>query len=380
MNSQKHALCTLLRNIVSKDLYSAPVELPPKVIDWATQTRLGSVLIDHLETTHLTSEKIDSLKAEELTAKFWYQTQYQTTLELIAELNNHNIIPTLLKGMSVSTEFYPKAYFRSMRDVDILVEESEIEQVEKTMVDLGYKQSSPLPLPFYETHHHTIPWQHKTKDVWFEIHRRIFPESSPSISATVFKIDTLNSEKLISPIDSNHDSLKTYRLGYELQIIYIAAHWAESFKQIGGLFAFIDTALMINNTKLDWNKLIKWSNEPCIGNYVYILLSYLVKQQLVKDPQIKQHLKKINHNLSFIDIVILNKIITKYLLFGKPFGRFLSVDNINILWTLFISPKSAITKIILAPTYIIFPPSSEKKFNLLFQLSRVKNLLFKPPQ
>lgn len=380
MNSQKHDLCTLLRNIVSKDLHCARVTLSPKMIDWAIQTRLGSVLIDHLETTHLPSEKVDSLKAEELTAKFWYQTQYQTTLELIAELNKYNIVPTLLKGMSVSTEFYPKAYFRSMRDIDILVEESEIEQVEKTMVDLGYKQSSPLPLPFYETHHHTIPWQHKTKDVWFEIHRRIFPDSSPSCSATVFKIDTLSSEKLISPIDSNHDSLKTYRLGYELQIIYIAAHWAESFKQTGGLFAFIDIALIINNTKLDWNKLIKWSNEPYIGNYVYILLSYLVKQQLVKDPQIKQHLKKINHNLSFIDIVILNKIITKYLLFGKPFGRLLSIDNINILWTLFISPKSTITKIILAPTYIIFPPNSDKKFNLLFQLSRVKNLLFKPPQ
>lgn len=380
MNSQKHALCTLLRNIVYKDLHSARVALPSKMIDWCIQTRLGSVLIDHLETTHLPSEKVDSLKAEELTAKFWYQTQYQTTLELIAELNKYNIVPTLLKGMSVSTEFYPKAYFRSMRDVDILVEESEIEQVEKTMVDLGYKQSSPLPLPFYETHHHTIPWQHKTKDVWFEIHRRIFPESSPSSSATVFKIDTIKSEKIISPIDSNHDSLQTYRLGYELQIVYIAAHWAESFKQTGGLFAFIDIALIINNTKLDWNKLIKWSNELYIGNYVYILLSYLVKQQLVKDPQIKQHLKKINHNLSFIDIIILNKIITNYLLLGKPFGKFLSVDNINILWTLFISPKSAITKIILAPTYIIFPPNSDKKFNLLFQLSRVKNLLFKPPQ
>lgn len=245
MNSQKHDLCTLLRNIVSKDLHCARVTLSPKMIDWAIQTRLGSVLIDHLETTHLPSEKVDSLKAEELTAKFWYQTQYQTTLELIAELNKYNIVPTLLKGMSVSTEFYPKAYFRSMRDIDILVEESEIEQVEKTMVDLGYKQSSPLPLPFYETHHHTIPWQHKTKDVWFEIHRRIFPDSSPSCSATVFKIDTLSSEKLISPIDSNHDSLKTYRLGYELQIIYIAAHWAESFKQTGGLFAFIDIALII---------------------------------------------------------------------------------------------------------------------------------------
>ena len=377
MNAQNHELCTLLRKIVAKDLNTTKTTLLPTVINWGIQTRLGSCLIDLTDTHNLSPELINTLKAEQLNAKFWHQTQYQTTVELISELNKHGIIPVLLKGISVSTEFYPKAYYRSMRDVDLLVEEEQIEQTEKIMAQLGYAQSSPLPLPFYETHHHTIPWQHKTKDVWFEIHRKLFPKSSPSYPADVFQIETIDSEKFISPIDSRHDSLQIYRLGYELQIIYIAAHWGESFKQTGGLFALIDVALIVNNTNLDWDKLINWTNAPYISNYTYILLAYITKQELINTTDTKKYLKQINRSLSLIDIFVLNKIITNYLLIGKPFGRILTTDNISILWNLFISSKPAFAKIILAPTYIIFPPNSDKKFNLIFQLSRIKNLLFK---
>lgn len=377
MNAQNHDLCPLLRKIVFKDLNNDTMILSPTTIKWALQTRLGSCLNELLDTSSFSPELISSLKAEELTAKFWFQTQYQATLELISELNQNNITPTLLKGMSICTELYPKAYYRSMRDVDILVKEDEVEQTEKIMSQLGYKQSSPLPLPFYETHHHTVPWQHKTKDVWFEIHRKLFPESSPSYPAKVFQLETIKSEKFISPIDRQYDSLQTSRLGYELQVIYIAAHWGESFKQVSGLFALIDVALILNNKKLDWDKITRWTDEPYVSNYTYILLAYLVKQKLVKDSEIKPYLKRIKHSLSFIDIFILNKIITNYLFIGKPFDRIFTKDNIAILWTLFLSPRSIFTKIILAPTYIAFPPNSEKRFNPGFQLSRIKNLLFK---
>jgi len=377
MNAQNNDLCSVLRKIASNNINNETLELSPEAINWALQTRLGSCLIDVLDTTDFSPELIDRIKAEALTAKFWFQTQYQSTLELISELNRHNITPTLLKGMSICTELYPQAHYRSMRDVDILVEEEEIEQTENIMLKLGYTQSSPLPLPFYETHHHTIPWQHKTKDIWFEIHRKLFPETSPSYTAKVFQIETINNEKFISPIDSKHDSLQTYRLGHELQIIYIAAHWGESFKQTGGLFALIDIALIINNSEINWDKLVKWANEPYISNYVYVLITYIATHELVDITQTKQQLKKINHSLSFIDIFILNKIITNYLLLGQPFGQLLTINNVSILWKLFLSPQPAFKKLMLAPTYIIFPPGSEKKFNIMFQLSRVKNLLFK---
>ena len=377
MNAQNRQLYRLFRKIVVKDLNKTTTVLSHDTILWAIHARLGSCLIDLLDTTELSSELISLLNSEELTAKFWFQTQYQMTLELISELNKINITPTLLKGISISTELYPKAYYRAMCDVDILVEEHEIEQVEKIMGKLGYEQSSLLPLPFYETHHHTIPWQHKTKDVWFEIHRKLFPQSSPSYPANIFQIENINRDKQLSPIDSKNDSLQNYRLGYELQVIYIASHWGESFKQIGGLFAFIDIALILNNTTVKWDKLIKSANEPYIANYTYILLSYLVNNDFLNGSTTKQQVNKIKHSLSFIDTFILNKIITNYLFLGDSYGRILTIDNVSILWELFISTKPAFKKLILAPIYIIFPPHSAQKFNLDFQVSRIKNLLFK---
>jgi len=377
MNSQNSEICTLLKRMVFKDSDESPFTISPNITEWAIQTRLGSCLIDYLDTNHFDKKLTTSLNAESLTAKFWFQTQYQATLELIAELNKNNITPTLLKGMSISTELYPKAHYRSMRDIDILVKDHEIEIVESIMLKLGYTQSSHLPLSFYETHHHTIPWQHKKNDIWFEIHRKLFPQTSACSNTKTFQLSTINNEKITSIIDDKNDSLQVYRLSNELQIIYIAAHWAESFKQIGGLFAFIDTALLINNTPINWKKLTSFANYPYIANYTYIVLANLIKNNLIDSLTNLQHLNQIKHSLSIVDVWVLNKIISRYLFNGKSFGKFLSVDNISILWNLFISNKNPFKKIFLAPIYIIFPPRSEQRFNISFQLSRIKNLLFK---
>jgi len=373
MNAQKYEILAFLQQIVLKNDNKGKMRLSAKSINWLQQTRLSAALIDVCPTNNLPQKLIPKLNADELTTKFWFQTQYQATVELVTELKKIKITATLLKGLSISTEFYPKPYYRNMRDIDILVEQHELKQVEQIMLALGYEQKSHLPDEFYKTHHHTKPWQHKTKDIWFEIHTGLFPESSPCYSAKVFSLGNINEEKCPCFFEEK----QIYRLGHELQVIYIAVHWGESFKQIGGLFAFIDIALIINNTQLDWEKLIQWADEPYIANTVYIILSYLVKNNLVADVAIRQHLKRINHSLGFIDRLLLNKFIDNYLLTGQPFGRILTINNIGILWNLLLSPMSASKKLILIPVYIVFPPQSDKKFDLAFQLSRIKNLLFK---
>lgn len=373
MNLQKYEILSLLHQIALKDENKGKIPLSSKSINWLQQTRLGAALIDVFPTNNLPSKLVNKLKVDELTTKFWFQTQYQATLELVTELNKINITPTFLKGMSISTEFYPKPYYRNMRDIDILVEQHELKQVEQLMQTLGYEQKSHLPNTFYETHHHTKPWQHKMNDIWFEIHTRLVPESSPYYSTKVFSLTTINNNKHRNNIEGK----EIYRLSPELQIIYIATHWAEEFKQTGGLFAFIDIALIINNTQLDWEKLIHWANEPYVANYFYITLSYLTRNNLVKDTSVKQRLKRINHSLGFIDILLFNKLIDNYLLIGKPFGRILTINNISILWKLLLGTTPTYKKLILIPVYIVFPPQSNKKFELIFQLSRIKRLLFK---
>lgn len=374
MNIKNSLPITLLQVITGTKLHNDSE--PPysiSAINWLIKTRLGSVLFEMFPTLPLSPELSSQLKTETLTAKFWQQTQYQAVVELISELNAHNLSPTLLKGISVGSKFYPKPYFRAMRDIDLLVEEDQIEQVERVMLKLGYKQKSHLPDSFYITHHHTIPWQHPEKEIWFEIHRGLFPPSSPCYSSNTFSIETISSEK----IRSNFNDIKVYRLGYEIQILYIAIHWGESFKQIGGLFALVDTALIINNTEIDWDKLAQLAKEPEVANYVFFLLTYLDKYSLISNNTAKLNFYKLNHSLSTFDIYVLEKLVTNYLVLGKPFGRILTINNVAILWKIFFSTKPSLQKLILAPVYIIFPPKSDKKFNLKFLFSRIKNFLFK---
>jgi len=373
MNVQKHEILTLLQQISQKNTSQCKKPRSLKAIQWAKQTGLTTALIDFSPISNLNPKLVHQLKAEELTTKFWFQTQYQATLELVTELNKLKITPTLLKGLSISSELYPKPYYRNMRDIDILVEEHELNQVEQLMLTLGYEQKSQLSNIFYKTHHHTKPWQHKTNGIWFEIHTGLIPISSPYYSAHVFSLATINNEKSQNLLEGK----SIYRLSHELQVVYIATHWGEAFKQIGGLFAFIDIAFILNKKQLNWEKLIHWANEPYVANYVYISLSYLLKNNLLKDLSIQPQLKKIHHTLSFIDKFLLHLLIDNYLVIGKPFSRLLTTNNVSILWALLLSPIRSYKKLILIPVYIAFPPQSNKKFNLTFQLSRIKRLLFK---
>ncbi len=373
MNAQKYEILALLQKISLQDGIQSKRPPSLETIHWAKQTGLAAALIDLYPTNSLSPDWVNQLNAEKLTTKFWFQTQYQATLELVTELNKLKITPTLLKGLSISSELYPKPYYRNMRDIDILVEEHELNQVEQLMLTLGYEQKSQLSNTFYKTHHHTKPWQHKTNGIWFEIHTGLIPISSPYYSAHVFSLATINNEKNQNLLEGK----SIYRLSHELQVVYIATHWGEAFKQIGGLFAFIDIALILNKKQLNWEKLIHWANEPYIANYVYISLSYLLKNNLLKDLSIQQQLKKIHHTLSFIDKLLLNLLIDNYLVIGKPFSRLLTTNNVSILWALLLSPIRSYKKLILIPVYIAFPPQSNKKFNLTFQLSRIKRLLFK---
>ncbi len=376
MTAQKNKIILLLQQIARLTEKNSKGSLSDNTARWALQARLAPALVDNFLTTDLAPALVQQLKADTLTTKFWFQTQYQATLELITELNKQKITPTLLKGMSISTAFYPKPYYRNMRDIDLLVEQQQLKQVEQIMLVLGYEQRSHLPDEFYKTHHHTKPWRHKTKDIWFEIHTGLVPESSPCSAAKVFSLTTINNEKQLSNIDDKD----VYRLNPELQIVYIATHWAEELKQTGGLFAFTDIALIINNTQPDYKKLIHLSSEPYIANAVYILLSYLLNNGLLRDSAIRPHLKQINHSLVFFDKWLLYKFIDHYLMTGKPFGRILTINNIGILWKLLLSPLPASKKLILIPVYIAFPPQANKKFDLTFQLSRIKRLLFKSSQ
>jgi hypothetical protein len=60
---------------------------------------------------------------------------------------------TLLKGISICEQYYPKPHLRPMRDMDFLIEETALSVIESLLLKLGYRQQAKRPAEDYETHH-----------------------------------------------------------------------------------------------------------------------------------------------------------------------------------------------------------------------------------
>ncbi len=345
------------------------VEINFDAAQWSVQAGVGSIVFDYGLLPTNNEPLIKTLKSNHLITKFWFQTQLDATVKIIHAFNKASIIPTLLKGMSISTELYPQAFYRIMRDIDILIDGTEIEQAEKILPTLGYKQSSSYSSDFYRTHHHTMPWQHVEQEIWLEVHQKLFTYSSPCFTAPVFQLDNIENEKCT---DKFYD-LKIHRLSYELQIIYIASHWAEQFKQVGGAFALLDIAILINkhNDELDWDKIINCSNTAYIANYMYLTLQYLYLNGFIRSTiNIERDIIRLQHSMNFFAFNILNRIIDRYIFQGQVFGRVRTVNTISNIWQHLLLPTPGVIKVFFIPVAIIFPKGSSKKFNLSFQYSR----------
>ena len=82
--------------------------LSEKTINWLIQTKLAAAVLYYTPEKDIPPVLVSQLKAEELSAKFWYQSQFSSAMALITELNKQNITPTILKGLSISTQYYPE--------------------------------------------------------------------------------------------------------------------------------------------------------------------------------------------------------------------------------------------------------------------------------
>jgi hypothetical protein len=162
---------------------------------------------------------------------------------------------TLLKGISISAQYYPVPHLRLMRDLDVLVDETALATLESILSALGYRQQSHLPPTFYATHHHSMPFVHPARGLWVEIHRGLFPPASRLGVDRLFTRETLDQQRQLSAFRDH----EVFRLSPEWQLVYIAAHWAFEFPR-SGLVALLDMIYLLRRTAgaFDWARLLDW--------------------------------------------------------------------------------------------------------------------------
>lgn len=371
---QMKSLTSIYKTILSKEKTLDFNSVDPVLLNQCLTLGFGPLL--HFYGMHdSASSSFQSLVlAADLSAKVLTGNQIDALDEIINAAGDMTGDIILLKGMSVAFTYYPEPYMRTMGDIDLLVSESRQVELENICFRLGYVHKSNLAEEFYIDHHHRMPLFNSSNNVWVEIHTSLFSKKSSVHTDYIFKPQ--NFMEQIRPLSVGPNSVS--RLGVELELLYICAHWASDLNWQRSGLRLLDILYIFNDAELDWEQISFWlAKSPATAKVFIILLTLFKEERLfnVTDDKFND-LENYAPGINSINLRLLTGFIRKYLLFGENFGVLLTENNVGIIWNelLFGRFHPTIALFVVVPYRLLFPPGAEKKYSIKFQLSRIKNM------
>jgi hypothetical protein len=224
-----------------------------------------------------------------------------------------------------------------MRDIDFLVESEAVPVVETLLRALGYVQKSHRSPEFYEEHQHTTPFFNARTGVWVEVHRGLFRARSQLSRDKVFALETIRKE--LYPDNFRGRTVTCF--SPELQIVYLASHWAFSFELVGAMHAMLDIICILRQRpEIDWAKILAWLDGSIASAPVYLLLTYLEKYRLIAlPPDVLRDLFLKQRSFGRLNLVILHTLIDHYFVGGRQLGMN-CLGNACIAWPAFQEPRA----------------------------------------
>jgi hypothetical protein len=348
-------------------------------IDFAISSGLGPYInyCTHDNSSHQDSTApYPQLISADLTAKMITHSQLHALKEIINIASPVVDEIILMKGIAICQNHYPLPHFRIMGDIDLLVSKKDQNKLEEILLSMGYQQKSNNSAEFYQTHHHSMPFYHTGNNIWVELHTYLFPPISAVIHDDLFNLQNIRKNCVI--MNKNTYPEKVRCLCPELQLIHTCAHWAEDFNIYKGAIQMVDMILLIknNNKGLDWGKINSWVNNTASASYLFLLLSYLDKNNIlhIEDHPIKFWQLK-NSNMGYLNRSILYLLIDRFLPIKSHSNSFINEDMLRIIWQTLLRPAPSITNIILLPWNILFPPEAADRYKFSFFIHRALNRL-----
>ena len=304
--------------------------LNERPVRWIIEAGLGPLFwfVSQEDLKTEDSQSCRDVKAADLTTRLINEIQLETLSEILVRCEG--LLPpiTLLKGSSTASELYPQPHLRVMRDLDLLVDPKEQPNLESILLEMGFRQRSTNSHEFYATHHHSMPFYHKGRGVWVEVHRGLFPPSHKLAKLPVFSPRNITAELRPSWLKG----VPVMRLSTELQIVYTASHWALELKREGGLFALLDIIYLLRRAQqnIRWDTILNWIQGSVAGTHLYLVLSYLNKNNLIElDKAILAELFVRQQSFGLFNLKIAHSLITRYVVAGKiP----LAAGKVAVLW------------------------------------------------
>jgi hypothetical protein len=325
---------------------------PEPRIRWAVATGLGPLLVQAVagDPDAPASPYWPLLHGADLTAKLLAAEQLEATSEIIDACSGRVPPLTLLKGISLCEAHYPSPHLRPMRDIDVLVPEAAIPEVNNILHGLGYREHPEAPEEFYRHHHHCVPLVLPRTGIWVEVHRRLSSLRHQGSGLDPFRPEQVRTQ--IRP--STFRGRRVNRLSEELQVPYIASHWASSPKPLhhgGGWVAMLDLIYLLKRTpRLRWEDILRELEGSVVGAHLYLLLGYLERYGLVELPAgVVERLARMQPCVAGPSRHILHRIIDDYVLEGREYGRLVTRRNMEILWKTLLSPGSPARNLAILP-------------------------------
>ena len=354
MSSKRPPLISALKAIASGRGDLSLDEFDASAVAWAIQSGLGPLLYRSVcqNPQSSISSHWQSLKAAELTARIVMAEHFEAVGEIIDACGGTLPRLTLLKGISIS-EYYPEPHLRLMRDVDLLIEAESLPMIKTALQKLGYRQRSD-GAAHYATHHHAEPFIHDEKHVWIEVHHALFSPHRRAAGARVFSPQSIAAQSRLSQFQGR----EIRRLSLELQLVYLAAHWAQDFARVGGLVALVDTIYLLKHAgdELSWEWVLGAIYHSVAATYLYLLLSYMERYDLVEiAPEIMRELSLTQLSFGDLDLKTIHHMIDRYFVMPTRFGPMLSERTVGIIWRTLILPGRIVPKLMLIPLNLSLP-------------------------
>ncbi len=378
MSRKNLAILSILK-AVATDTRPRLDALTETQIRWVIAAGLGPLLHHLSENAPASSASADSalVLSADLTSRVLSGQIVNSMTEIIDACKPHTLL-TLLKGISICEQHYPKPHLRLMGDIDFLVSQAAYPSVEATLLELGYRKQSQLPASFYQNHHHGMPLLHPDAGMWVEIHTGLFPPRTALGQDPLFALHHIQSQVRSSQFAGRDVN----RLSTELQVVYTASHWALTlsgqFQPIRSIVPMLDTIYLLKNDggSLNWDHIIGWLDNSLACRYLYLMLTWLDRYNLIDiDREVLKKLCSVQKTLGKPSLKIMHKMIDDYVVGGNDFGRILTSDNLTIVWKTLLSTHSPQRNLALLPWNILFPPNNPKRYNAKFQLGRIKSAL-----
>ncbi|HSI57796.1 MAG TPA: nucleotidyltransferase family protein [Ideonella sp.] len=288
---------------------------------WALEGGLGP-LLHHATRGHpalLPPDWRGTLLAADLSTRVRHGNSIATTLEIVDACARLGVALTLLKGISVSEQWYPEEHLRPMGDVDVLIPAADYARVEAALLAEGYEQVDEPAIPGLQ---HGIPLRRLRCDTLVELHTTLFAADSALSLGQLFSAAGVSGRT----VPSLYHGRPVQRLGAELQLAYIASSWFNDLTQRkvhpSFLASLFDAVYLLRSAgrTLDWRDLPQWLDNEMAAASLYTMATYLPRHGVapLAPDCIAQLAAAAQPLVGPVQLKLIHGMLDSYLIAGRP--------------------------------------------------------------